>query len=131
MDAMAGIVADRNSVVAERPPVVAGQASSSSGEYHVASGAGASDNPHNADGQPVVAGTAADDTMVIKKACVLRAKFKIEEEVYIKPVDVVPHPMNRGCDVNEAEQNSVLIESPPDKEAFKENKSSSSIECTR
>ena len=60
---MAGIVADSNSVVAgsnsvvaERPPVVAGQASSSSGEYNVASGVGASDNPHNADGQPVVAG---------------------------------------------------------------------------
>ena len=50
------VVAGSNSVVAERPPVVAGQASSSSGEYNVASGVGESDNPHNADGQPVVAG---------------------------------------------------------------------------
>ena len=85
----------------------------------------------------VVAGTAADDTMLIKKSCVLRAKFEIEKEVYISPLGVVPHPMNRGgdpvkvlrCrsitrdiamygfDVTEAEQNAVLIESPPDEEA--------------
>ena len=90
---------------------------------------------------PAVGGLAAeDDTMIIKKSCVYRAKFEIEKEVYISPLGVVPHPMNRGgdpvkvlrcrsitkdvamygCDVNEAEQNAVLIESPPDKEAADE-----------
>ena len=88
----------------------------------------------------VVAGTAAEDTMVIKKSCVHRAKYEIENEVHISPLGVVPHPMNRGgdpvkvlrcrsitkdvamhgCDVTEAEQNAVLIESPPDKEAADE-----------
>ena len=78
----------------------------------------------------VVTGTAADDTMVINKSCVYRAKFEIEFDVYISPLGIVPHPMNRGgdpvkvlrcrsitkdiarygCDVHEAEQNAVLIE---------------------
>ena len=44
----------------------------------------------------VVAGTAADDTQVIKKSCALRAKFESEKEVYISPLCVVPHPLNRG-----------------------------------
>ena len=99
----------------------------------------------------VVAGIAAEETQIIKISCVYRAKYEVAKEVYISPLRVVPHPLNRGgdpvkvrrcrsitkdiamygCDVNEAEQNAVLIGSPPDKEAFKENKSSSSIECTR
>ena len=90
----------------------------------------------------VVAGMAAEDTtvidtMVIKKSCVLRGVYELVRSVYISPLRVVPHPLNRGrdsckpkrcrsisgdvsrhgCDVTEAEQNAVLIESPPDQEA--------------
>ena len=80
----------------------------------------------------VVAGTAAE-TMVIKQSCAYRAKFEIENDKYTSPLCVVPHPMNRGgdpvkvlrcrsltgsialhgCDVQEAEQNAVSIQTPP------------------
>ena len=84
----------------------------------------------------------AEDTRIIKVSCALRAKFNEDEEVYIEPLDIVPHPMNRGgdkvktlrCrsitgsiasngfDVIEAEQNAVLIRSPPDAKARAEVK---------
>ena len=34
----------------------------------------------------VVAGTAADDTVVIKNSCILRAKFEKEKEVFLKQI---------------------------------------------
>ena len=81
-----------------------------------------------------VAEKAEETTMVIKKSCVFRAKFQIAVDLYIPPLQMVPHPMNRGgdpcktlrcrsitsdiarhgCDVAEAEWNAVSIESPPD-----------------
>lgn len=90
----------------------------------------------------VVAGTTAkeEETMLIKKSCNYRAKYQTEEEAHISPLQVVPHPMNRGgdpvkvlrcrsitaqiaywgCDVKEAQENAVLIESPPDEAAADE-----------
>ena len=82
---------------------------------------------------PAVAGLGAEETQIMKKSCVLRAKYVIGEEVYISPLRIVPHPLNRGgdpvkvlrcrsltasianhgCDVQEAEQNAVSIETPP------------------
>ena len=84
----------------------------------------------------------AEDTRIIKVSCALRAKFNTGDEVYISPLEIVPHPENRGSDkvkplrcksitgsiakhgfdVNEAEQNAVMIESPPDAKARAEVK---------
>ena len=82
---------------------------------------------------PSVVAEKAEETMVIKKSCMYRAKFRLAEDVYIVPPKIVPHPMNRGgdpckilrcrsitadiarhgCDVPEAEWNAVMIETPP------------------
>ena len=71
--------------------------------------------------------------MIIKKSCAFRTKYQVKQEVHISPFAVVPHPLNRGgekctvlrCrgitsdiarsgfDVVEADQNAVMIESPP------------------
>ena len=84
----------------------------------------------------------AEDTRIIKVSCAYRAKFNEGDEVYICPLEIVPHPMNRGgdkvktlrCrsitasiaehgfDVIEAEQNAVMIESPPNAKARAEIK---------
>lgn len=81
----------------------------------------------------VVAGTAAEDTMIINKSCQLRARFTIEQDAFISPLRVVPHPLNRGgdppkvnrcrgitkdiadygVDVREASNDAVLVETPP------------------
>ena len=47
----------------------------------------------------VVAGTAAEEeTMIIKKSCALRSTYEVQKEVYMTPLQVVPHPLNRGGD---------------------------------
>jgi len=96
-------------------------------------------NPVSAEAaaSPVVTGTPEDDTGVIKRSCVFKAKYRKRETVYISHLNVVPHPLNRGgdpvkvlrCsaltndiakygwDKTEAEQNAVLIEVPPHQEA--------------
>ena len=94
---------------------------------------GVADAPPAVAGMTDVAGMGADDTMLIKKSCALRARYRLNE-VHISPLAVVPHPLNRcvdGCmvlrcrgitsdiarwgfDVVEANQNAVLIEVPPE-----------------
>ena len=81
----------------------------------------------------VVAENAEDMTMAIKKSCAYRATFEVAVDVYISPLNIVPHPLNRGgdpckvrrcrsitaeiarhgCDVKEAEWNAVMIETAP------------------
>ena len=89
-------------------------------------------------GAPSVVAEKDDLTMLVKIMCVYRAKYKLDGgPVYLHPYAVVPHPQNRGsdplksircrgltadiakygCDIREAEQNAVAIQSPPDKDA--------------